>query len=142
MIKNGEFYMIHEMRKRGMSITRIAQEMGRDRKTIRKWLNKKEPETYQRNVIRPGKLDPFKDYVRRRMEEGCLNARVIFEEIKAKGYTGGITTLRVFMKPFRPTVINKTTVRFETAPGYQAQVDWGRFTVEWHGKEKRLDLCQ
>jgi hypothetical protein len=30
MVKNGEFYMIHEMRKRGMSITRIAQEMGRD----------------------------------------------------------------------------------------------------------------
>ncbi len=138
MVKNGEFYMIHEMKKRGMSITRIAEEMGRDRKTIRKWLNKKGPEPYQRKVIRPGKLDPFKDYVRRRMEEGCLNARVILEEIKAKGYTGGITTLRVFMKPFRPTVISKTTVRFETDPGYQAQVDWGRFTVDWHGKQKRL----
>jgi transposase len=99
-----------------MSITRIAQEMGRDRKTIRKWLNKKEPESYQRKVIRLSKLDPFKDYVRRRMEDGCLNARVILEEIKAKGYTGGITTLRVFMKPFRPAVISKTTVRFETDP--------------------------
>jgi transposase len=63
--------MIHEMRKRGMSITRIAQEMGRDRKTIRKWLNKKEPESYQRKVIRLSKLDPFKDYVRRRMEDVC-----------------------------------------------------------------------
>lgn len=72
------------------------------------------------------------------MEEGCLNARVILEEIKTKGYSGGITTLRVFMKPFRPTVISKTTVRFETDPGYQAQVDWGRFTVDWHGKPKRL----
>ncbi|MFC4766976.1 IS21 family transposase [Effusibacillus consociatus] len=126
------------MRKRGMTITQIAQETGRDRKTIRKWLNKKEPQIYRRRISRPSKLDPFKDYVRQRMEEGCLNARVILEEIKAKGYTGGITTLRLFMKPLRPTVIDKATVRFETNPGYQAQVDWGRFTVDWHGKEKRI----
>jgi transposase len=138
MLKNGEFYMIHEMKKRGMSITQIAQELGRDRKTIRKWLNRNEPETYQRKVIHPGKLAPFKEYVRCRMEEGCLNARVILEEIKAKGYSGGITTLRMFMKPFRPSVTSKVTVRFETDPGYQAQVDWGRFTVVWQGKEKRL----
>ncbi|MDT3415152.1 transposase [Brevibacillus aydinogluensis] len=42
-----------------MSITRIAQEMGRDRKTICKWLNKKEPESYQRKVTGLGKLDRF-----------------------------------------------------------------------------------
>ncbi len=30
---------------------------------------------------------PFKDYIRRRMEEGCLNANVIFDEIRDQGYT-------------------------------------------------------
>lgn len=47
-------------------------------------------------ISRPSKLDPYKEYVRQRMEEGCLNTRGILEEIKAKGYTGGITTLRLF----------------------------------------------
>ncbi len=138
MIKNGEFYMIHEMRKRGMSITQIAEELGRDRKTIRKWLQKSEPVPYQRQVTRPGKLDPFKDYILQRMQEGCLNATVIYDEIRAKGYTGGMTILRSFMQPHRPTVIQKATVRFETPPGHQSQVDWGRFRVDWHGTPKRM----
>jgi transposase len=121
-----------------MYITQIAEELGRDRKTIRKWLEQSEPKSYQRTVIKPCKLDPFKDYIRSRMEEGCINAAVIFEEIKAKGYTGGTTQLREFMKPLRPTVISKATARYETPPGYQAQVDWGRFVVDWKGNPKRL----
>ena len=59
MIRNGEFYMIHEMKKRGMSISQIANELGRDRKTIRKWLQQSEPAYYQRHVKRPSKLDPL-----------------------------------------------------------------------------------
>jgi hypothetical protein len=72
------------------------------------------------------------------MEEGCLNANVIFDEIKAQGYTGGKTILRTFMQPLRPAVLTKATVRFETSPGHQAQVDWGRFRVDWNGEPKRL----
>lgn len=130
--------MIHEMKKRGMNISQIANELGRDRKTISKWLAESEPKSYQRQSSRPSKLEPFKAYIRQRMEEGCLNANVIYEEITAKGYTGGKTLLRLFMQPHRPTVIQKATVRFETPPGYQAQMDWGRFSVEWDGKEKRI----
>jgi len=138
MIRNGEFYMIHEMRRRGMSITQIAEELGRDRKTIRKWLEKREPEKYIRRERPPSKLDPFKEYVQQRMEEGCVNARVILEEIRARGYTGGMTMLRLFMQPLRPVVRSKATVRFETEPGYQAQVDWGQFSVQWLEGTKRL----
>jgi transposase len=138
MIKNGEFYMIHDMKKRGMNITQIANELGRDRKTIRKWLAHSEPKRYQRQTSRPSKLDPFKDYVKHRMEEGCLNANVLFEEIVAQGYTGGKTLLRMFMQPLRPTGVEKATVRFETPPGYQAQMDWGRFYVNWEGEQKRI----
>src|SRR5690606_3406381 len=123
MIRNGEFYMIHEMKKRGMSISQIANELGRDRKTIRKWLQQSEPAYYQRHVKRPSKLDPFKDYIRRRMEEGCLNANVIFDEIKAQGYTGRKTILRSFMQPLRPSVLSKATVRFETS------IQWWSFFV-------------
>jgi transposase len=138
MVKNGEFFMIKEMKQRGMSITAIAKEMGRDRKTIRKWLQEKHPDIYHRNVAKPEKLSPFKSYIRQRMEEGCMNAVVIMDELRAVGYTGGITILRDFMKPLRPQVSSKATVRFETPPGRQAQVDWGEFRVDWHGKKKRL----
>lgn len=138
MVKNGEYFMIQEMKQKGMSINQIAQELGRDRKTIRKWLKEGVPEGYQRTVIKPRKLDPYKDYIRQRMEEGCLNAVILFEEIRERGYQGGTTVLRDFIQPLRPVVQTKATVRFETPPGKQAQVDWGEVRVDWQGTKKKL----
>ncbi|TGV31130.1 transposase, partial [Mesorhizobium sp. M00.F.Ca.ET.186.01.1.1] len=64
MLKNGEFYLIKDMKQRGMSTTQIANELGRDRKTIRKWLKKDEPSKYQRTVKKASILDPFKPYIK------------------------------------------------------------------------------
>jgi len=122
----------------GMTITQISKELGRDRKTIRKWLKESEARSYKRKSISSGVLEPFKNYIRGRMQEGCLNAIVLWDEIKQQGYSGGITTLRQFMQPLRPTVISKATERFETLPGKQAQVDWGTFRVDWMDEKKRV----
>lgn len=138
LIRNGEFFVIHDLRKRGLNISQIAEELGRDRKTVRKWLEKEIPESYERTLKGPLKLDPFKEYTLNRMQEGCTNAIVILEEIQEQGYTGGATTLRNFMRPYRGTLPERATERFETPPGRQAQVDWGHFKVEWQGKKKRL----
>lgn len=69
---------------------------------------------------------------------GLVPASSILDEIRALGYTGGGTILRTFMHPLRPIIREKATVRFETAPGEQAQVDWGRVSVDWDGRKKRL----
>lgn len=138
MVKNGEFFVIKEMQAKGMYVTHIASELGRDPKTIRKWLEQDEPQRYQRTNKRIGKLEAYKSYVRQRMEDGCLNAVVIYDEIKAKGYIGSITTLRYFMRPLKPIISSKATERFETEPGEQAQVDWGHFRVNWNQSQKRL----
>ncbi|WP_156922472.1 IS21 family transposase [Cohnella thermotolerans] len=127
-----------DMKQRGMNITQIAEELGRDRKTVRKWLEQDQPGGYPERKPIEGKLDGYKDYIRNRMSEGCLNARVILDEIKERGYTGSITILRLFMQPLRPSVQSKATERFETQPGQQAQVDWGHFRVEQDGGFKRL----
>lgn len=138
MIKNGEYFVIQHMRQKGMSKTQIADELGRDRKTIGKWLREEGPKTYQRQTHKPSILAPYQDYIRSRMEEGCLNATVLFDEIRAKGYPGQIRLLRSFMEPLRPAVLAKATERFETPPGKQAQVDWGHFKAEWNEETKRL----
>lgn len=114
MVKNGEFFVIKDMHAKGMYVTHIAKEVGWDPKTIRKWLEQDEPSRYQRKNNRTGKLDVHKDNVRRRMEVGCLNAVVIFDEIKAQGYTGSVTTLRYFMRTLKPILTSKATERFET----------------------------
>lgn len=139
MIKNGEHFMIKEMYQKGMNISQIANELGRDRKTIRSWLQETETKAYTRQpAIKPCLLEPYKVYVKRRMEEGCLNAVILFDEIKAQGYSGKTTMLRYFMSPLRPVVISQATERYETPPGQQAQVDWGLFKVKWNGAYKRI----
>ncbi|WP_042228360.1 hypothetical protein [Paenibacillus popilliae] len=44
-----------------MSMTQIADELGRDRKTIRKWLQADEPGVYLKRKPTAGKLDAYKE---------------------------------------------------------------------------------
>lgn len=48
-------------------------------------------------------------------------------ELRQRGYTGGYTILKDFVRPLRCKVAKQETMRFETLPGEQAQVDFGSF---------------
>lgn len=132
--------MIRDMRNQGIYISDIAKLTGRDPKTISKWLKQNEYPTYTRTIKKPSKLEPYKEYILQRMNEGCFNAVVIFDEIKAQGYAGKTTILRDFMKPLRKNRIVKASSRFETPPGKQAQVDWGELKFIHNGIEKKIHL--
>jgi transposase len=58
------------------------------------------------------------------LAEGVWNAVVIWRERQAKGYTGGVSILRDYIRPKRGLRAGRTTVRFETEPGRQLQSDW------------------
>lgn len=103
---------IKQMYENGVSISEIARRTGRDRKTIRKWIQSDGPPKKVRRR-RPSKLDEYKEYIVSRMQEGVLNATVIYDEIKDKGYKGKITILRDFMQPYRPVLKAQATVRDE-----------------------------
>ncbi|MGI6628976.1 MAG: helix-turn-helix domain-containing protein [Bacillota bacterium] len=52
---------IKQMYENGVAISEIARRTGRDRKTIRKWIQSDgPPKKVQRR--RPGKLDEYKEY--------------------------------------------------------------------------------
>jgi transposase len=66
---------------------------------------------------------------------------VLLRELRAPGYTGGRTILKDYVQPRRPARAARATMRFETAPGEQAQVDWGHFACQaahghrrWRGR--------
>ncbi|HHW14922.1 MAG TPA: IS21 family transposase [Firmicutes bacterium] len=118
---------LQQMYAEGMSIRAIARATGHDRKTIRRWVKSRELPKYKPRPRRPSKLDPYKDYIMARMTEGVFNAVVLLREIRQLGYTGGVSILKEFMHPLRPVMEPKAVLRFETAPGEQAQADWGTF---------------
>ena len=139
MLNVEERYMIREYYKAGMSISEIARRTGRDRKTVRKALEgelRRKPKVRKR---KEGKLAPYVGYLEKRMEAGVLNAHKLYGEIVALGYTGKETLVRSFVRPYRQPKTPVATVRFETEPGEQAQVDWGHFgSIEHGGKRAKL----
>ena len=70
---------------------------------------------------------------------GGMECRTLYTEIKLRGYTGSETQVRAWVHPLREARLSQATVRFETEPGKQAQVDWGSFGfIEHHGRRRRL----
>jgi transposase len=127
------------MRSKGLSISEIARRTGHDRKTVRKVL--KGPLVPERKKRRPRKrkIDPYVSYLLKRIGRGVLNAHKLYHEIKEMGYEGGETQVRSFVHDHRPPRESVATVRYETEPGEQAQVDWASFgTIEHEGKRRRL----
>jgi transposase len=51
--------------------------------------------------------------------------------LRAAGYTGSLTQLKVFVRHIRPQPAPEPIVRFETPSGHQAQVDWARCPLPW-----------
>lgn len=118
---------------RGEPVKRVAEEFGIDRKTVRAWRARGR---YQPRVLRPRKsmLDPHAPWLEARAPEVDFNSAVLYRELKAHfGYSGSEQQVLRFVRPLRVAARPpRATVRFETAPGQQAQVDFGQRRV-WIG---------
>ncbi len=124
MLRSGTVIRLHELQASGKSIREIMRETGHSRNTIRKYLRADGiPEPNPRKK-RASKLDPFKSQVDQYMSRGIFNCEVLLRLLRQHGYTGGITTLKDYVKPHRPPKQAPAVQRYETKPGYQAQVDW------------------
>jgi transposase len=133
VVRLGELMMILDLHRQGLSITAIARRTGRDPKTVRKYVERGlEPPAYgPRQVGRPSKLAPYLDYLRERVAAfPDLSAVRLTRELRERGYKGAYTAVKRFIAAIRPESQAKPfEVRFETPPGYQAQVDFARFVT-------------
>jgi transposase len=112
----------------GLSKSAIASRLGINRRTVLRYekSGRREPGSWPRPK-RPSKLDPFRDYLRGRLEPYPELSEVrLLSEIRALGYAGGRTILGDYLRTLRqaPPGIER---RFETEPGEQAQVDFAVF---------------
>jgi len=127
---------IKYLSRQGVPKTQIAKQLGVCRQTVYNHLKAPDSEPEERQA-RPSKLDAYKEYIRTRLEQFDLPVSVLFEEIKGQGYTGGLTILREFVRPFKATMIARVTERFETQPGHQGQLDWGECGTLQVGDERK-----
>ena len=120
----GERRKVKEFLERGMSYSDIARMLGMHRHTV-KALSERNRNHVQKRTKRGSKLDPYKDYLLKRLlEDHVFNCEKLIQEIRKQGYTGGITILKEFVQPYRKSFKESHILRYETEPGEQMQVDW------------------
>jgi transposase len=131
---------ITNLRREGLSVVAISELTGYDRKTIRKYLlTPSGRPAYGPRPAPPGKLEPFKPYLKERLQAGVWNAQVLLRELRKRNYTGGYTLLTDWLRPQRDAASVVAVRRFETPPGKQAQVDWGHLgSLSEDGEERQL----
>ena len=127
------------MARRGESIRAIAKEFGCSRNTVRRYLREPAAQRYGPRAPRVGKLDGFEPYLLERIAHArprWIPATVLLREIRQRGYTGGISMLKMWLAPHK-RIEPEPVVRFETAPGQQMQAD---FTTIRRGRDPLLAL--
>jgi transposase len=137
MLSKEDYAVIETLKKRGVYLKDIAEELEVHARTVKRALQRGGAPKPERQVG-PSKLDPYKAKVDELLGEGIWNSMVILREIQALGYEGGRTMLRLYIQPKRVLRPGRATVRFETEPGKQLQSDWGEVVVEIAGIRRKV----
>ena len=98
----------------------IARRWNCDYRTVKRYFE--QDITPIRKITKPSKLDSYKPIIEEKVKIGCTAAS-IYNFIKKKGYKGKYTILRDYVSSIKVEAVQKATIRFETSPGLQGQVD-------------------
>lgn len=100
----------------------LAKQYNCDYRTIKKYYEQKDNQKNKQEK-KPSKLDEYKEIIRDKLEIPC-SYMAIYKFINKKGYKGKYSILREYCSQYRFDKLQKATIRYETNPGLQAQVDW------------------
>ena len=100
----------------------MARIMNCDPRTVKKYIQGYIPQK-RKTVKKKSKLDEFKNIIESKLQIGC-SSMAIFKYIQKEGYSGSYSLVADYTAKHRKEETKKATIRYETLPGLQAQVDW------------------
>jgi len=139
MIKHELWHEIHSRFRLKESKKSIARSVGVSVQTVRKILKQDKAPSYTRSK-QGGMLIPYKGFIRQRLPAVGYCARSVYEELVEQGYPGSYDAVKLFVRPLRREAQTAATVRFETPPGQQRQVDCGQCWSVLAGKRFKVHL--
>lgn len=102
----------------------ISEALGIHHATIKRAIGAKEFKRRPREK-KETLLDPYRAHIEEKLAlYPKLTATRLIQILKDRGYSGSLTTLRVYLAKERPRHV-KAYMRMVVHPGEQAQVDWG-----------------
>jgi len=113
-----------------LSIRQIAKRTGKHRATIRKYLEGKAFPAYRARQNKEMVLGAYRQTIDDYLGEDAYQATWIYDRLKKMGYAGSYETVKVYVRTVKEQKERLAYIRFETAPGLQAQFDWGDFQIE------------
>lgn len=122
---------VHALHRQGWTISAIARHLGRDRKTVRAYLNGREAGVREREFSDP--FERFAAYVAQRLtEDPHLWASTLYDELLELGYDRSYPTMtrQVRARGLRPAceacrpAKDRAVAVIEHPPGEETQWDW------------------
>ena len=87
---------------------------------------------------RASKLDAFEPQLQEFLQRyPQMTATRLFEELQKLGYPGKYSLVRNRVRELRQRPMKPLTVRFETGPGLQAQMDWSTYEIDFTQEGRR-----
>ncbi len=116
--KVGDSQQVQELHRQGVSLIKIAAQLGLARNTVRTYVRQPlDPPTPKPRPLRASQLDPYEAHLLKRWREGCRNAASLHREIREMGYPGAQTVVRASIAYLRkhPEQANSDHPRKERA---------------------------
>jgi transposase len=130
------------LKEAGWGSKRIAAELGVSRTTVKRYLQAGGWQPFK-TPKREKLLDEHGAWLKERFRRHRGNADVVRQELLAeKGIAASLRTVERAVEPYRQELEAeaRATVRFETAPGRQLQIDFGERLVEIGGARIKVFL--
>lgn len=121
---------IFALRRQGFSFRTIAHKLGIHRETVKKYLQENRPAAENRRTNhKESILAPFQQTIEDFLHQDNYRSTWLYNQIQKMGYSGGYDTVKIFVRSIKSRLQRQAFIRFETIPGFQAQVDWADFQV-------------
>lgn len=120
-------HFVHKLKARA-----IARKLNLDRKSVHRVIDRGGVALVRKSAIRKSILTPYLDGIKEALRQDLsIPAVVIYQNLRRKGYVGGITTVRDFVHEIKSQTTStrnkEAFFKMDFAPGSCAQVDWGEF---------------
>jgi len=132
---------IRSDRQKGMNYTELGRKYNVDPRTAKRYAKSPQRPEYALTGPKPTKLDDYKQQIDIWLEEAPYSAVRVLEKLTEQGFDGKYSIVKEYVRSKKMDNNEKATVRFETMPGLQAQMDWGFFDdylIYENGAAKKL----
>src|SRR5436309_34290 len=99
--RDDRYQQMATLRAQGLTQREIAKRMGMPERTVRNWLKRGAAPTNERHFRRRSVFDPYAAYVLARWQDGIHEAKQLYEEIQAQGFSGTVRIVQRFVQALR-----------------------------------------